>query len=195
MRIHVAIVFLCFAMAPLACGGSELETSAGGTNPSQGDKTQQQNESISHEPEVLRSKVPKIGNYGHEGPFAAISGGNGNRKPHIDPADRPAPKRMLTRELKVGNGPVARFGDEVGIYYAGAVYETGKLRYHGWPPGEAPTFELGSGVFGRPWEGGIEGMRVGGIREVVAPSSFFGGTGAVDYVIEMVSLAPASRSS
>lgn len=141
---------------------------------------------------AARPNVPKVGSYGHEGPFAAISGGNVNEIPHIDPADRPASNQLLIRDLKEGAGPAAQLGDEVGIYYAGAVYETGEVKYYGWPPAPPATFELGRSAFGRQWEEGIAGMKVGGIREMVAPSRFFGGSGAVDYVIELVSLEPAS---
>jgi len=142
---------------------------------------------------AARPDVPKVGSYPQEGPFATISGGKVNEKPHIDPADRPASKQLLTRDLEEGAGPAAQMGDEVGIYYAGAVYETGEVKYYGWPPAPPATFPLGSDAFGRVWESGIVGMRAGGIREMVAPSRLFSGTGAVDYVIEMVSLEPASR--
>jgi peptidylprolyl isomerase len=195
MKLHLAIVLLCLALAPLACGGSEPATSASETDTSQGDKVQPEKESAPEKPAAVKPEAPKLGSYPHEGPFAAISGGKGNEKPHIDPSDQPAPKQLKTRELKLGTGPAARLGDEVGIYYAGAVYETGKVQYYGWPPAPPATFKLGFSAFGRSWEEGMAGMRVGGIREMVAPSSFFNGTGAVDYVIELVSLEPVSGPS
>jgi len=287
MKVYVAIALLCLAIAPLSCGGDDSATSADGTRPGQGNRSEAGNEpaptklvtedlktgsgAVAHRGDHLkvlyigtyygtdeefirrwgkgaqpmqfrlgfahispgwekgiegmrvggtrrlimpsrlayeegaveyvvrliaaRPEVPKLGTYPQEGPFAAISGGKVNEKPHIDPADQPASKQLQVRELERGSGPAAQLGDEVGIYYAGAVYETGKVQYFGWPPAPPATFKLGFSAFGKSWEEGIAGMRVGGIREMVAPSRFFNGTGAVDYVIELVSLEPASGNS
>lgn len=191
MKVYVAFAVLCLVVAPLACGGSEAETSAGSASTSQGDQAKPV-AAPSKKPVKIEVKAPTVGSYPPEGPFAAITGGKGNRKPTIDPADRPASKQLLVRDLERGSGPAARLGDEVGIYYAGAVYDTGKVQYYGWRPDAPATFQLGHSAFGREWEEGIQGMKVGGIREMVAPSRFFNGSGAVDYVIELVSLEPAS---
>lgn len=191
MKIYVAIGLLCLSLAPLACGATGSETSAGSANTSEGNQTKPV-AAPSQKPVKVAVKAPVVGSYPHEGPFAAITGGRGNQKPQIDPADRPASKQLLVRDLKRGFGPAARLGDEVGIYYAGAVYETGKVQYYGWRPDPPATFQLGHSAFGKEWEEGIAGMKVGGIREMVAPSRFFNGSGAVDYVIELVSLEPAS---
>lgn len=134
-----------------------------------------------------------IGDYEGEGPFAAVSGQKGNRKPRFTPSGQPAPKKVAIRDLEVGTGPAARRGDEVSVYYAGAIYETGQVELYGWPPSAPSTFELGSGLYGRSWEKTIEGMKVGGIRQVILPSSEFAGGKPVDYVIVMTALEPKSE--
>jgi peptidylprolyl isomerase len=124
--------------------------------------------------------------------FATVTGGQGEAKPQIEPPDRPPPKKLLIRDLKEGSGPAAQSGDDVGVYYIGVNYETGKLQYQEWPPPHRPlTFELGTGAFGEAWEKGIEGMKVGGRREIIVPSRLLYGTGTVDYVVKLARLTPA----
>jgi FKBP-type peptidyl-prolyl cis-trans isomerase len=127
--------------------------------------------------------------YEQEGPFAAIEMRGGGRKPEIDPADRPAPKQLLIRDLEEGAGPAARRGDEVVVRYAGAEYESGKISYSG----KTQLSQLGSDGWGEAFEEGIEGMKQGGRREVIIPSRRLGGSGAVDYVIEVTRVQPASE--
>ncbi|HEX7279795.1 MAG TPA: FKBP-type peptidyl-prolyl cis-trans isomerase [Solirubrobacterales bacterium] len=90
----------------------------------------------------------------------------------------------------MGSGPAARRGDEVGVYYAGALYETGKVQLYEWPPGPPATIQLGSGIWGASWEKTIEGMKVGGIRQVIIPESEWAGGKPVDYVILLKALQP-----
>jgi len=85
---------------------------------------------------------------------------------------------------------MAERGDEVVIRYAGAMYESGEVRYGG----KAGPFSLGSGGLGGAFERGIEGMRAGMRRELILPSRFVGDSGAVDYVIEMKRLEPKGAS-
>jgi peptidylprolyl isomerase len=126
--------------------------------------------------------------YRQEGPFSAVDVKGGGKDPAFDPPERPAPKKLLHRELEAGSGPRAERGDEVAIRYAGAMYENGEVRYGG----TAGPFKLGAGGLGGAFERGIEGMRAGARRELIVPSRLLGGSGAVDYVIEMKRLEPAS---
>jgi len=133
-----------------------------------------------------------IGDYEGEGPFSAVSGQGGNKKPRFTPTGEPAPKQVVTRDLEVGSGPAARNGDEASVYFAGAIYETGKVQLYGWPPSAPSVIELGTGLYGKSWEKTIEGMQVGGIRQVILPSSEFAQGKPVDYVIVMTGLKPKS---
>jgi peptidylprolyl isomerase len=131
---------------------------------------------------------PASNSYEGDGPFAAITAKKGADEPVIDPADRPAPKRLIFRELEEGLGPAARRGDEVAIRYAGAMHETGEIRYGG----TTRLFQLGSGGLGGAFERGLVGMRAGGRRELIVPSRLLGGSGAVDYMIELTGFKPTS---
>lgn len=143
--------------------------------------------------ETPPSKVA-IGDYAQEGPFAAVSGGKGDRKPQFDPSGRPAPKVTVSRELEVGSGPAAERGDEVSVYYVGADHASGKIRYYGWPPYRPATFQLGFSTFGRTWEKSIEGMKVGGVRQVIIATSPLART-PLDYVIVLTALRPQPGKS
>lgn len=132
---------------------------------------------------------PTVASFGQEGPFSAIRWGRG-KKPSFDPPARPAPRQVRFRDLEVGSGPAAQLGDETAIFYAGAVYKTGKLRYGG----TTQPFPLGSGGLGRAFEEGIEGMEAGGRRELILPSRLLDGTAPIDYVIQMESVEPAGAS-
>jgi peptidylprolyl isomerase len=128
-----------------------------------------------------------------EGRFGTITGGEGGKKLAIDPPPGPPPKGVLSRDLEVGDGAVARYGDEVEVYYIAVDYKTGKEKYSNWPPSPDPFgFRLGFGAVNGTWQEGIEGMRVGGRRELIIPSHLFYGTGSVDYVVDLVDVQPAS---
>lgn len=144
--------------------------------------------------ETEPSKVV-IGEYEGEGPFSAVSGGQGDAKPNFVPSGEPAPKEIVTRDLEVGTGPAAKRGDQVAVYYAGALYENGKVTLYGWPPGKPANFALGESVFGKSWEKTIEGMKVGGLRQVIIPESEWAQQKPVDYVIILKDLQPKSGKS
>jgi peptidylprolyl isomerase len=138
---------------------------------------------------LVRTKEPARSSFPQEGPFEAIEWKRGDETPHFDPADRPAPTKLLFRNLEEGSGPAAEPGDEVKIFYAGFVYETGERRYGG----SAGPFRLGSGGLGAAFERGLVGMKAGSRRELIVPSRFLGGTPAIDYGIVLESLSPAAE--
>lgn len=146
-------------------------------------------EDVAYVVELLRASKPQAAadSFPAEGPFSAVHWVKG-RKPRFHPPARPAPKQLLFRDLSLGSGPAAHRGDEVDIYYAGAVYKTGELRYGG----TTQPFPLGSGGLGGAFEEGMEGMEPGGRRELIIPSHRLGGTPAIDYVIRMESVKPAA---
>jgi peptidylprolyl isomerase len=126
--------------------------------------------------------------------FATITYRQGKAKPKVVPPDQPPPKRVLTRDLKTGSGPVARRGDWVWVRYFGTNYKTGEQQYPGrWPPLPPLSFKLGFGGEGEGWEEGIEGMQVGGRREIIVPSHLLYRTGTIDYVVDLVRVKPRLR--
>ena len=87
----------------------------------------------------------------------------------------PAPKTLVTKNLIVGTGTEAKTGDELTVNYVGALYKTGKVFDASWNRHETFQFQLGGDVIAG-WNQGIVGMRVGGRRELIIPSSLGYGT-------------------
>jgi hypothetical protein len=126
---------------------------------------------------------------GNDPRFATVT--SKGRELKIVPSDRPPPKRLLLREIKIGSGPVVRPGDRVVVFYIGVDYDTGKKVIETWPPEPALTTEI---RHDKPvaWEESIVGMRAGGRREVLIPARRALGTGALDYVFDLVRVEPGS---
>jgi FKBP-type peptidyl-prolyl cis-trans isomerase len=200
MKRSLLIFALCCALVAgvSGCGGDDSATSQS----SDGSATTTNRSAATGDGDKAKSgegplKTPPsevaLGDYEAEGPFSAVSGQKGDKKPRFTPSGQPAPKKIVTRDLEVGSGPPARRGDEVSVYFAGAIYETGKVELYGWPPSAPSTFELGGGLYGKSWEKTIEGMKAGGIRQVILPSSEFAAGKPVDYVIVLKDLQPKSE--
>ena len=68
-----------------------------------------------------------------------------------------------------GDGAVARAGQIVTVHYVGVLYQTGEQFDASWDRGQPFKFELGAGRVIAGWDDGVEGMRVGGRRELVIP--------------------------
>jgi FKBP-type peptidyl-prolyl cis-trans isomerase len=92
-------------------------------------------------------------------------------KPKVKVPSGPPPKKLVIKDLEEGEGPAAKKGDEVVVQYVGALYKSGKQFDASWDRGEPFTFELGSSGVIPGWEKGVEGMKVGGRRELIIPPS------------------------
>jgi len=198
MKIPLSIVALCLVLllaGASGCGGDDAtssetrESGAAATTDDSGSATTADDEGGAKS-EDDPSSTPEVGEYEAEGPFSAIAGQPGNKKPKFTPSGQPAPKEVVSRELEVGSGPAAKLGDKASVYFAGAIYGSGKATLYGWPPSAPSVVELGSGLYGKSWEKTIEGMKAGGIRQVILPSSEFAAGKPVDYVIVMTALEP-----
>ena len=90
-------------------------------------------------------------------------------KPKVKVPSGPPPKQLEIKDLKKGSGPGAKPGDEVTVQYVGVNYKSGKEFDASWDRGEPFTFQLGSHSVIEGWEQGVEGMKVGGRRELIIP--------------------------
>ena len=96
----------------------------------------------------------------------------------------PAPRRVVIKDLKVGEGPAVQDGDVFDARYVTFGYETGKVAEPYWRTINAYT--AGLGTFKKGWEVGTPGMRAGGIRELIVPSRMAYKNGALVYVVQVV---------
>ncbi len=100
-------------------------------------------------------------------------------KPKVEKPSGAPPKELVTTDLEEGSGPEAKAGDTVTVQYVGVNYKTGKEFDSSWSRSEPFPFELGSGGVIPGWEQGVEGMKVGGRRELIIPPELgYGTTGS-----------------
>lgn len=92
-----------------------------------------------------------------------------NSKPEVDFPDGPPPADLQITDLKVGDGKVASAGDTVKVHYVGVAHSTGEEFDSSWNRGEPLEFPLGRGVVISGWDQGVQGMKVGGRRQLVIP--------------------------
>jgi peptidylprolyl isomerase len=90
-------------------------------------------------------------------------------KPKVEVPDCTEPKALVANELEKGTGAVAKSGDEVSVQYVGVGFETGEEFDASWDRGEPFSFTLGASAVIPGWDQGVEGMKVGGRRELIIP--------------------------
>ena len=93
------------------------------------------------------------------------------------------PKRTLkggiqVEDLKEGNGPEAKRGKMVGMYYEGKLKANGKT-FDSTLSGKPFKFRLGAGEVIKGWDVGLDGIKVGGKRRLTIPAPLaYGKAGA-----------------
>ena len=100
-------------------------------------------------------------------------------KPEIDFYGTTPPSELEITDLAVGDGAEATAGSTVVAHYVGVAHSNGEEFDASYNRGEPLSFRLGVGQVIRGWDAGIEGMRVGGRRQLVIPPHLaYGDTGA-----------------
>ncbi|XP_063224685.1 46 kDa FK506-binding nuclear protein-like [Bacillus rossius redtenbacheri] len=90
---------------------------------------------------------------------------------NITPAKTPKQQLaggVVIEESKIGNGPVAKQGSYVTVFYTGRLKQNNK-QFDAVNQGTGFKFRLGSNEVIRGWDIGIPGMKVGGKRKIVIP--------------------------
>lgn len=89
-------------------------------------------------------------------------------KPTVTVPKGVSPENFATKEIEEGTGPEAKAGDNVTVQYVGVGYDSEEEFDSSW--GKEPfTFTLGAGQVIKGWDQGVEGMKVGGRRELLIP--------------------------
>jgi peptidylprolyl isomerase len=99
-----------------------------------------------------------------------------SKEPVVTVPKGPAPAHLVTKDLIAGSGQTAQAGQTVTVNYVGVLYKTGKTFDSSWKTGKPATFTLSQGSVIPGWVQGIPGMKVGGRRELIIPSSLGYGT-------------------
>lgn len=90
-------------------------------------------------------------------------------RPEIDFPDGEPPQDLHTEDLTVGEGPEASAGQTVSCHYVGVAHSTGEEFDASWNRGTPLDFRLGAGQVISGWDQGIQGMKVGGRRQITIP--------------------------
>jgi len=105
-------------------------------------------------------------------------------KKDSSPTKTPKPQKktlkggIVSEDIRVGNGPEAKAGKHVGMYYKGTLTKSGK-QFDQCLQGKPFKFKLGKGEVIKGWDIGVEGMKVGGKRKLTIPASMgYGAQGA-----------------
>jgi peptidylprolyl isomerase len=90
-------------------------------------------------------------------------------KPEVDFPGGEPPAELQITDLKAGDGAEAKAGDMVQVHYVGVAYSTGEEFDSSYDRGDPLEFQLGAGRVIAGWDQGVQGMRVGGRRQLVIP--------------------------
>ena len=90
-------------------------------------------------------------------------------KPEIEFFDPEPPTDLVVTDLTVGDGDEAVAGKTVRVHYVGVAHSTGEEFDASYNRGEPLEFPLGRGYVISGWDQGVQGMKVGGRRQLVIP--------------------------
>ena len=91
-------------------------------------------------------------------------------KPEITvPEGQGARRSSWSRTSRRARAPTAEAGKQVTVQYVGISFLNGRQFDASWDRGEPFSFQLGAGSVIPGWDQGVEGMKVGGRRQLVIP--------------------------
>jgi len=100
-------------------------------------------------------------------------------KPEIDFPGGEPPADLEIKDIWEGDGPVAQAGQTVSVHYVGVAFSTGEEFDASWNRGTPLQFQLGAGQVIAGWDKGVQGMKVGGRRQLTIPAHLaYGDRGA-----------------
>lgn len=100
-------------------------------------------------------------------------------KPEVDFPGGEPPAELEIKDIWEGDGPVAKAGDTVQVHYVGVAFSTGEEFDASWNRGTPLGFQLGAGQVIAGWDQGVQGMKVGGRRQLTIPADLaYGDRGA-----------------
>jgi peptidylprolyl isomerase len=151
MKRSILIVAFCVALFAAGCGSSSDSSSSGATESSGSTGSKESsNSSKSGNPAETTSTAKKT-------------------KPTVTVPKGISPKKYATKEIEEGTGATAKKGDTVTVQYVGVGYDSEEEFDSSWSRNEPFSFTLGAGEVIKGWDVGVEGMKVGGRRELLLP--------------------------
>ncbi len=90
-------------------------------------------------------------------------------KPKVTVPDGAPPAKLKIEDIEEGTGPAAEAGSQISVNYVGVNYSNGEEFDSSFNTGAPFDFQLGAGMVIPGWDQGLEGMKVGGRRQLVIP--------------------------
>ncbi|MEU7568128.1 FKBP-type peptidyl-prolyl cis-trans isomerase [Streptomyces fradiae] len=90
-------------------------------------------------------------------------------KPEVDFPGGEPPADLEIKDIWAGDGPEAKAGDMVKVHYVGVSFSSGEEFDASWNRGTPLQFQLGVGQVIPGWDQGVQGMKVGGRRQLIIP--------------------------
>lgn len=157
MRKLLLIIGACLALLVVAGCGSDDSTTSSSTPDSTEEAPAPEETESSGETESTKKKT----------------------KPTVKAPSGAPPKQLVVNDLEEGTGAAVKVGDVVKVNYVGVNFKTGKEFDSSWSRGEPIAFPTGQGMVIQGWEKGLQGMKVGGRRELIIPPDLgYGATGS-----------------
>ncbi|WP_448320336.1 FKBP-type peptidyl-prolyl cis-trans isomerase [Streptomyces sp. CO7] len=90
-------------------------------------------------------------------------------KPEVDFPGGEPPANLEIKDIWEGDGEEAKAGDVVSVHYVGVSFSSGEEFDSSWNRGTPLRFQLGIGQVISGWDQGVQGMKVGGRRQLIIP--------------------------
>ena len=90
-------------------------------------------------------------------------------KPVVTVPEGDPPAKLEIKDIVKGKGKTAKAESNLTMQYVGVAYSTGQQFDASWDNGQPFQFQLGTGQVIPGWDEGIEGMKVGGRRQLIIP--------------------------
>ena len=92
-----------------------------------------------------------------------------HEKPEIDFPGGEPPDDLQITEVTEGDGAEAKAGQTVDVHYVGVAHSSGEEFDASYNRGAPLSFRLGVGQVIAGWDQGVQGMKVGGRRQLTIP--------------------------
>jgi FKBP-type peptidyl-prolyl cis-trans isomerase len=160
VRLLFTLAVVSAALALAGCGSDDSSDTTGSTTAAQTDSSTGQDR--------VPATAPK------------------RKEPAVQIPNDPPPDKLVVEDIEVGDGEEVGDGDTILVDFVGVYYEDGKEFENSWADDvfkETVTMDSGELIDG--WERGLEGMKVGGRRELIIPPDMAFETGPVLYVVDL----------
>jgi FKBP-type peptidyl-prolyl cis-trans isomerase len=189
MKVVAASLFLLFGILVAGCGGgttgssSEEPTASRTTTAAERTEPPVQDQSEIEKTPAEEAQLTR--EYADLGRWKTLKKAAGAREGRlIIPVGPPPEDKAVIRDLRKGHGAKLEQDNQYQFQYLGFDYSGGELVENSWKE-TGGWWVYGSGESNEAWEAGLRGMRVGGVRELIAPAALLHDNDAAVYLFRL----------